>query len=250
VAAVVADVMRQPTIVIGVRPFPPATEAWDSVVPRHVTQTQHMSQSVNLSGGFAAVWKGAASTVRSHCRKAERRGVSAERDDTGRLMPVFDALYRTSVERWAKQQHEPLWLARWRARRRDSSEKFHTVAGRLGAACRVWVAWRGGEPIASTIILSHGEHATMWRAAMDKDAARGTGATELLHQLALEEACASGQRFYHMGESAPGSGLARYKRGFGAVDLHYSGYRFERLPLTATDRCLRRQVKRLVRFHE
>jgi hypothetical protein len=68
--------------------------------------------------------------------------------------------------------------------------------------------------------------------------------------LALEEACASDQRFYHLGESAPGSGLAHYKRRFGAVDLHHSSYRFERLPLTATDRFLRTQVKRLIRFRD
>lgn len=250
VAAVVADVMRRPTILIGVRPSPVAAEAWDAAVPPRVARTRHMSQSVELTDGFEAVWKRTAPTVRSHYRKAERRGVTAERDDTGRLMPVFDRLYRTSVARWARQQHEPLWLARWRACRRDPKEKFQTVAERLGGACRVWVAWRHGEPIAATVILTHRQHATMWRSAMDKDAARGTGAIELLHLRALAEACEAGQRFYHMGESAPGSSLARNKRGFGAVDVHHSGYRFERLPVTATDRFLRHEVKRLIRFRD
>src|SRR5207248_11378461 len=118
------------------------------------------------------------------------------------------------------------WRARGRARRRDPPQKFRTVARNLGPACRVWVAWRHGEAIASVVVLAHGGHSTMWRAAMDKDAARGTGATELLHRLAIEEACAFGQRFYHLGDSAPGSSLARHKRGFGAVDVPYEGYRF------------------------
>lgn len=248
--AVVGDMMRQRPLVIGVRPAPTAAQAWAAVVPPSVTRTHHMSQSVELSGGFGAVWKRVAPTVRSHCRKAERRGVSVQRDDTGQLMSVFDALYRLSVERWADQQHEPLWLARWRARRRDPAAKFRTAAEQLGPACRVWVAWRSGEPIAATVILTHGQHTTMWRGAMDKDAARGTGATELLHQLALEEACASGHRFYHMGDSAPGSGLAHYKSRFGATDLHYTGYRFERLPLSATDRVLRARVKKLLKFRD
>jgi hypothetical protein len=85
---------------------------------------------------------------------------------------------------------------------------------------------------------------------MDKSAARGTGANELLHRLAIEEACKSGQRFYHMGDSTPASALARNKRGFGAKDEGYAGYRFERLPLTAADQFVRRQVKRAIKFRD
>jgi hypothetical protein len=53
-----------------------------------------------------------------------------------------------------------------------------------------------------------------------------------------------------MGESAPSSPLARNKRAFGAEEEHYMGYRFERLPLTAADQFLRRQVKKVIRFRD
>lgn len=165
-------------------------------------------------------------------------------------MPVFDALYRMSIDRWASQQHEPRWLAQWRARRRDPVDKFQTVAANLGPDCHVWVAWRGGEPIASVVVLTHGLHSTMWRSAIDKEAGRGTGATELLQQLAIEEACESGHRSYHLGDSAPSSSLARNKRGFGATEATYFGYRFERLPVTAVDRFVRRQAKRVIGFRD
>ncbi len=251
VAAVMADLAREHPLAVGVRPSPATAGVWASGVPEDVVRTRHMTQSVDLSGGFGEVWKqGFTSTVRSHCRKAERKGVTAERDDTGRLMPVFDALYRKSVERWARQQHEPLWLARWRASRRDPSDKFQIVARRLGAACRVWVAWRAGEPVAGMVVLAHGQHSTMWRAAMDKEAARGTGAGELLHRVSIEEACDSGHRFFHLGESAPSSALARNKLGFGAQEAHYASYRFERLPLTAAERFMRQQVKRVIGFRD
>jgi hypothetical protein len=251
IAGIAADLATQPAVLIGVRPSPGMADAWFQGVPVGVVRTHHMSQTVDLSGGFDAVWsKGFSSTVRSHCRKAERRGVTVERDDTGRLMTVFDALYRMSVDRWARQQHEPLWLARWRAERRDPAEKFQTVAERLGPACRVWVAWRAGEPLAAMVVLAHGHHSTMWRAAIDKEAVRGTGAQELIHRQAFEEACNSGHRFFHLGDSAPTSPLARNKRGFGAEDVHYEGYRFERVPLTAADRFLRRQVKRVIGFRD
>ena len=99
-------------------------------------------------------------------------------------------------------------------------------------------------------VLAHGEHSTAWRGAMDKHVAAGSGANELLHRLAIEEACESGRRFFHMGESAPSSPLARNKRAFGAEEEHCTGYRFERLPLTAADQFLRRQVKRAIRFRD
>jgi hypothetical protein len=210
-----------------------------------------MIQTLDLSGGFDNVWKHRfVHSVRRWCRKAERIGLTVEWDDTGRLVGVLDALYRKSVVRWARQQHEPLRLAQWRARRRNPRRKFEVVAERLGPACRVWVAWRAGEPAAVLAVLAHGEHSTAWRGAMDKEVAAGTGANELLHRLAIEEACESDRRFFHMGESAPSSPLARNKRAFGAEEEHCTGYRFERLPLTAADQFLRRQVKRAIRFRD
>jgi hypothetical protein len=204
IAAVAADLATQPALLIGVRPAPGTAQAWIDGIPVDVVRTHYMSQTVDLAGGFDAVWrKGFSSRVRSYCRKAERRGVTVERDDTGRLMTVFDALYRKSVDRWARQQREPLWLARWRVARRDPIEKFQTVAERLGPACRVWVAWRAGEPVAAMVVLAHGHHSTRWRAAIGKEAARRTGAGELIHRLAFEEACNSGHRFFHLGDSAP-----------------------------------------------
>src|SRR5947209_2742628 len=119
VAGVVQDMVSQRPLLVGIRPCPATSRTWAGGVPLRVQRTQHMAQSVPLGDDFEAVWSRAAATVRSHCRKAERRGVTVERDDTGRLISVFDMLYRKSVERWAQQQHEPLWLARWRARRRD-----------------------------------------------------------------------------------------------------------------------------------
>ncbi|MEA2131237.1 MAG: hypothetical protein QOJ85_4128 [Solirubrobacteraceae bacterium] len=85
---------------------------------------------------------------------------------------------------------------------------------------------------------------------MDRDVAAGSRANELLHRRAIEDACVSGARFYHMGEAAPSSSLAHFKQGFGAVEEQHSGYRFERVPLTAADAFVRRQVKRVLRFRD
>lgn len=251
VAAVIADLAELRALAVSVRPHAVIADVWRQGVPAGVATTGYMSQTVDLTGGFDEVWRHRfAATVRSHCRKAERRGVTVEHGDGGELMDVFDRLYRASVDRWASQQHEPVWLARWRAQLRDPPAKFQEVGRRLGPACRTWVAWRGGAPIVVMLVLSHGRHSTMWRAASDREAARGTGASELVHQLAIEHACATGKRYFHLGDSAPASPLAANKRKFGGIESHYAAYRFERLPLTATDRFLRRQVKRAIGFRD
>jgi hypothetical protein len=248
VAAIVRDLAGRRALRTAVRPSPAAHALWSAAVREPATRTLHMEQTLDLAGGFEHVWtRRFDRKVRSWQRKGERR-LTVEWDDSGALVPVFDALYRASVVRWARQQHEPPRLALWRAARRDPARKFALVAARLGPACRIGVAWRGGEPAAAIVVLSRGINATYWRGAMDRDVAAGTGANELLHVSAIEHACRTGRRFYHLGESAEGSSLARFKRGFGAEERHVHGYRFERWPLTPAENQLRRGVKAVVGF--
>jgi hypothetical protein len=238
-AAIAADLSRRRALRIAVRPGPACEHAWATGVPEAIARTRHMVQTVDLAGGFDDVWKRFSGSVRRACAKAERSNLDVEWDDKGRLVGVFDSLYRKSVLRWAEHQRGGARVAQWRARLREPRRKYETVAERLGSACRVWVAWRSGEPAAAVIVLAHGDHSTYWRGAMDSDVEAGTRANDLLHRLAIEDACRAGRRYYHMGESAPSSSLARFKRGFGAEEHHYTGYRFEHLPLTAASRYLR-----------
>lgn len=250
VAAVVGELQAGGALRIAVRPGPDEDPAWAAAVRAPLRRTRHTTYRLDLSGGFDEVWtRHFGRKVRSWCRKAEHR-LTVEWDDGGRFIPVFDALYRNSVMRWARQQHEPLPLARWRARRENPRRKFELVAERLGPACRVGVAWRAGEPAAAVIVLEHADQSKYWRGAMDRELTAGTGANELLHQMAIEHACRCGRRFYDMGEARPGSGLARFKRSFGAEETEFGGYYFERLPLSAADEFIRRQVKRAVGFRD
>ena len=250
VAAVVADLSQERPFRTTLRPGPAMEHEWAAGVPEHVRRTRHMSQSIELADNFSAVSSRFSSSVRRNVRKAERGPITVEWDEGGRLVPVFDALYRTSIDRWAERQHEPRALAQWRARRRDPLSKFKLVAERLGAACRIGVARRSEAPAAAIIVLTHGEHSTYWRGAMDQTLATGTGANELLHCKAIEDACQAGRRWYHMGDSAPASSLAEFKRRLGAEEEHYTGYRLERWPLSAAEERVRTSAKRLLRFRD
>ena len=250
VSAVAADLYSRRPIRTTLRPSPVAEAAWAAGMPPQARRTRHMSQSVDLAGGFAEVATGFSSSARRNIRKAERGPMTAEWDSGPRLVSIFDALYRASVTRWAEQQHEPRALAQWRARRRDPRRKFETVATRLGDACRVGVAWRSGEAVAAIIVLAHGDHSTYWRGAMNRELAAGTGANELLHAMAIEGACDAGRRWYHMGDSAPASALAEFKRRLGAREEHYTGYRLERWPISEAEELARRAAKRVLGFRD
>jgi hypothetical protein len=172
-----------------------------------------------------------------------------ECDSSGKLVPVFYDLFRRSIDRWAEQQHEPRLLAHWRNERRDSQRKIEIIAQVLGEACRIWVAWLSGQPVAA-ILLLQGTNVNDARSVMDKELAAPVCANDLLLKLAIEEACRAGCRYYHLGESGTSAGLHHYKSRFGAIPYTYAEYHIERWPITRLDQQLRGLVKRVIGFRD
>lgn len=251
VRAVFEDLARLPSNRVSVRFGPNADPVWLSEVPSDFTRVRHTTYVLDLDGGFGDVWKRRfKGPVRTAVRKGEKAGIDVEVDHTGRLVPVFYALYRQSIARWARQQNEPLALARWRRGRIDPLRKFQTVAETFGESCAVWLASYRGQPAAAIMVLSHGPHAKYWRSGMVKELAHPIRATPLLHKLAIEDACAAGCRSYHLGDSVPGSSVSVFKERLGARGHPSFGYSREVLPLTSSDQFLRGAVKRLIGFQD
>ena len=187
---------------------------------------------LDLAGGFGEVWqrkfKG---TFRWSVRKAERLGVDVEVDRSGRLLEVFYGLYQKSIQRWSVMMREPSWFARWHVTRFTPLSMLQAVATNFGPDCATWIARSGGVPVAAMIIVNGGSRTLAWKAAMDKSAGGRLRASHLLQRLAIEEACASGSRFYDMGLAEPGSSLASFKESLGAA-LHFTHYlQAQRIPV-------------------
>ncbi len=123
------------------------------------------------------------------------------------------------------------------------------MATTLREACHIWVAWADGQPAAAIVVLQ-AANANYTRGMMDKELAGPTRANYLLHQLAIEDACNAGCRYYNMGESGTSPSLAQFKTRFGARPRPYTEFHIERLPITALDRRARGIVKRIVGFRD
>lgn len=248
ISAVLTDLGSRRVPQISLRPDPLTGPAWAAARPRRAVTIPRLAHVLDLEGGFDHVWsKRFTGGARTAVRKAERSGLTVECDTDGRLLPVHYRLFERSLERWAGQQHEPRWLARWRGHRRDPLARLTATARSLHGACRLWVAWLDGEPAASLLVFQ-GPNANCARGAMDKALAGPTRANYLLHRLAIEDACAAGCRYYHMGESGASQALAQFKTRFGARPYPSAEYHLETVPLTSVDRALRSVVKRAIGF--
>ena len=247
-AAVLADVAGRGMLTAGIRLRHDADAAWLSEA-RQFRVVERGCCVLDLAGGFGEVWQHRfRGTARRAVRKAERSGLDIEVDRSGRLLGVFYDLYQQSMPRWTALRHEPLWLTRWRMASVNpaSPDRLALVAGNFGEGCATWVARSQGRPVAAIIVLRSGAYAKYWRGAMDKEAATPVRANDLLHRLAIEEACRDGYRFYDMGFAQPGSSLAGFKEKLGTT-LHFTHTLLaERIPLEAARQRSEGLIKKMI----
>ena len=247
---VLADLNRLSEIRYSIRPNPLDGRLWEAALVPGVEKRPRAAHVLNLEGGFGDVWERRFKSVaRTAVRKAERSGLVVEKDTTGRLLPVFYQLFETSLARWGSQQNEPLFLSRFRGHQRDPIRKFEAISERLKQAFQIWIAWLDGQPAAGIIVLQE-TNAYYTRGAMDKSLAGPSRANDLLHRMAIEDACLAGCRFYHMGESGTSKSLSSFKSNFGAEAFEYPEIYHERLPLTRVETALRGMVKKLIGFKD
>jgi Acetyltransferase (GNAT) domain len=248
VTVVAADLQSGPALRTAVRPNPLLATEWKEAAEPSVRRVARLAHVLDLEGGYERVWNDRFTQLaRRNVRKAEKAGVVVERGSSEEHVAAFHGLWRRSLERWAARQHEPLWLSRLRAGRRDSERKFRLLASILGDPFGVWLASLEGRPVAATIVL-RGQNAHYTRGAMDVETAGPSRANYLLHAAAIRDACEAGCRHYHMGETGTSRSLAFFKSRFGAEAHPYAEYRFERLPFTPVDLWLRSVVKRAIGF--
>jgi hypothetical protein len=132
--------------------------------------------------------------TRQQLRRAARLGIEVEKDTTGRLVPVFYDIFRAWLEREIPRSGLPPRVARRRALRAEPYAKFAAVAAGTQDACRIFVAWYRGRPIAASILLVHGHHASCWRSYSIPELAAPVFADLATQVSGIEDAIRSGCR--------------------------------------------------------
>ncbi len=250
VRAVVHELTGCGYLRMSVRPNPRSGAVWRQAVPDVVPRVARRAHVIDLSGGFDEVWRRRFSaSTRKYVKKAQAAGVVVECDHGGRLIPAYYELFHRATERWARQQHEPLPLARLRGHHRDPERKFRMIAQAMGDACRYYVAFIDGLPVAACLVLQY-QNVNAARVVLDRERIGRTGAADLMMKCAIEAACQAGCRYFHQGESGTSTGISDFKRRLGGEAFSYEEYYLERLPVTAADHAIRAGVKRLIRFRD
>ncbi|MBV9162162.1 MAG: GNAT family N-acetyltransferase [Pseudonocardiales bacterium] len=243
---VLADLTRRPVVRLVVVPMPLTGDIWAAAAPPTAQRVPYLTQIVDLDGGSNTVWsKRYSRDARNGVRRAEKNSLEIRRNHDASAVEAFAELNRQSVDRWAQQRGQPLWVARLVEGRRNRTRQLATASAALGQACVSWSAHRAGDPVAVHVTLHYGEQSILWMSVMNRDLANETYAGYLLQWLAIQDACNAGARYFHMGESEAGSGVEQFKAKFGASPVQYEALRFERLPLTDTERRLRAMAKRM-----
>ena len=249
-AAVLADVAGLRAVAAEVKLRHDAGEAWLGAATQFTVEplTDWM---LDLDGGFGDVWEHRFhSSVRRAVRKAERSGIDVEVDRSGRQLGVFFELYQKSVRRWAAMQHAPVWLTRMRMAGEYSPDHIALIARCFQGNFATWVARSKGEPVAAIVVIRAGLYSKYLWGAMDKERGGLIRAPDLLHRLAIEEACREGYRFYDLGGARPGSSLGAFKKKFGATLVVRHTLHSERIPIQAAKQLPREIVKKMTGFQD
>jgi hypothetical protein len=228
------DLSRSPFLRLAIRPNARQIEFWDALMPPGWKRIARRTHILDVSGGMDTVFaQRIDSRKRNRIRKAQNAGLTVEKGNSPEFVQRFYDLYLLWSENRARSKGLPVEIARWLAQWREPLWKFSAAARGMGQSLQVYVASHEGRPVAASIFLKEGAGAVYWRGASDATLLDKWPGNDLLQYHMISDACASGCRFYHMGESGGVESLERFKALFGAEAYSYAEYVRERLPITA-----------------
>jgi serine/alanine adding enzyme len=162
---------------------------------RPATQESYYERTVvDLRCGLDVVWRTLPASTRSNVRRASRRGVIAERDDTA--LPAFYALYARRM----RDLGTPV----------ESACFFDAIRAGLGSRFRLYVARLGGRAVAG-MLCEAGETTWTYLYGASDSSVLSHYPNEAVFWAAFGAAAAEGAAAFDLGASAPGSGAHRFK---------------------------------------
>jgi hypothetical protein len=151
------------------------------------------------------------SNCRRNVRKAEREGVSVQRESGAAVRAEYHAMYVASQVRWGE---DPA-----RGYREELFERLEAAP-----CAELWTArTREGQLAAGGWFVASAKHVVYWHGAMHEELAPLRPANALHHALVVESR-RRGARFYDFNPSQSLEGVEQFKRSFGAREVAFPTY--------------------------
>lgn len=182
-------------------PIDPASEQLD--LEWHLDETTHL---LDLEAGPEHLLRRMCRGHRSSINKATRAGVAISLAETIDDWREYYDVYVDSLRRWGS-----------RATSNYQWAMFESLARRAGPNVRLWVARVQGKIVAGAVCFASKQHAVYWHGAALDSFFHLRPVNLLLFEVA-RHATAEGKRWFDFNPSGPHEGVARFKRGFGAVE--------------------------------
>jgi hypothetical protein len=153
-------------------------------------------------------------SARRAVRKAEREGVTVERESGAGALAAYRAILDDTVRRWGPDA--------------DQGEPWDVVEAVLASPCaELWLARsKDGRAAAGGVFLLTPAIALYWHGAMLAELAELRPANAL-HAAVLRDAREKGRALYDLGRdpTGGGEGVRRFKRSLGAREVELRGWR-------------------------
>jgi hypothetical protein len=175
----------------------------------------YWGHTIDLTTGPNALFKALKSTVRCSVRKAQREGLRVEFTENRESVRTFYGLHCLTRQRHG-MPCQPLRFF-------DNIARFMLAKGHGFVA----TAWRGQQPVASSIFLHEGKEVTYKFGASDY-AYQGFRPNNLVMWEAIKRCSAAGFTRLHLGRTSfHQAGLRRFKLGFGGHEEEIVYFKYD-----------------------
>lgn len=172
--------------------------------------THKISMTIPLATEAETLWEGFTHSHRKNVRRAYKNDLSVVSGSLDQL----DAFYDVMEEAW-RSHGTPLY----------SREYFENVLSTLGDRARVFICLHRAHPVAAALTgYFNGAVEGLW--AGSRPEARALNANYVLYWEMIRDACARGNRTFHLGRSTAQSGSEEFKARWNAQATQLYWYYF------------------------
>lgn len=171
---------------------------------RQVDSEWNYTHMLSLEKGFEYIWKEKfRKNVKRSVKKAEKSDIEIIKDNTLQSFKEYYKLYVESSKRWGyKNPPQPF--------------KFYEKLHKFGSGnIQLRLAIKDDEAIAARLNFYYGSNVFCW-GNVSLTEYQKYYPTDLLHKIAIEDACEAGFKYYNFGASGNLEGVRKFKEGFGA----------------------------------